>query len=389
MMLATIILTAFLAVLPAAPPADSLSALKVAAAAARPGDRVTLAPGTYDGTLWLEHLRGTQDAPITIAAADPDHPPVIRGRAECIHLVAPAHVVVENLILEGASGNGINIDDGGDLAHPAPGVVLRNLRVRDIGPGGNSDGIKLSGLSGFRVENCTVERWGDGGSGIDMVGCRDGLIVGCALAHSDTGAASGIQMKGGSRDITVRSCRFDHAGRRALNIGGSTGPRFFRPEPRGFEAAAITVEGCTIIGSEAAVAFVGADGADVRFNTIYHPARWALRILQETRADGFVPCRNGRFTDNLVVVSEARALSPNIGDATDPASFTFARNVWFARDRANGPRPDLPSHERDGTWGADPRLRDPDRGDLTPDPEGPAARAGATALPPEAPKPPR
>ncbi len=367
------LILSILAALLTSPPADSLPSLRAAALAARPGDRVTLAPGTYEGTLWLERLRGTESRPITIAAADPADPPVIRGKAECIHLVSPEHVVLEHLILERASGNGLNIDDGGDFESPARGITLRNLVVRDVGPRGNCDGVKLSGLAGFHVEHCTIERWGDGGSGIDMVGCRDGLIVGCTLAHSDTGGASGIQMKGGSRGITVRACRFDHAGRRALNIGGSTGLGFFRPRPEGFEARDITVEGCNIAGSEAAFAFVGVDGALVRFNTIYRPARWAIRILQETRAEGFVPCRAGEFTDNLVVVERPGALNPNIGDATDPESFTFARNAWYCESDPGRSTPTLPSPEERGTYGQDPKFRDPARNDFTPDPSAPAA----------------
>jgi len=363
-------------------PLVSLPTLKAAVAAAKPGDRITLAHGIYDGTLWLERLRGTEGSPVIIAGADPANPPVIRGTTECIHIVAPAHIVIENFILERARGNGINIDDGGDLKNPAPGVTLRNLRVRDIGPEGNCDGIKLSGLTGFRVENCTIERWGSGGSGIDMVGCRDGLVLNCTLTHTDTGGSNGIQLKGGTRDVTVRSCRFEHAGRRALNIGGSTGLQFFRPAPQGFEARDITVEGCTIVGSEAAVAFVGVDGADVRFNTIYHPARWAIRILQETRAEGFVPCRAGRFTDNLIVVDRAAALAPNIGDATDAPSFVFARNVWYCDTAPAASRPKLPSEESGGTYGQDPRLRAPALGDLAPADDGPSAKAGADRLPP-------
>ncbi|CAG0980480.1 hypothetical protein PHYC_01740 [Phycisphaerales bacterium] len=362
-------------------PVDSLAALRDALRAARPGDRITLAPGAYDGSLSLPNIRGEQGKPIVIAGADPAKPPVIRGRGSSIHLIAPAWVTIENLILEGASGNGINIDDGGDKAHPAPGVTLRNLHVRDVGPDGNSDGIKLSGLTDFTVESCTIERWGSGGSGIDMVGCRDGLIVGCTLRHADTVGSSGIQLKGGTRDTVVRACRFEHAGSRAINIGGSTGLQYFRPEPRGYEAAAITVEGCTIIGSECALAFVGVDGAIVRFNTVYHPTRWVFRILQETRAPGFVPSRKGDFTDNLLVFDIPGARNPNIGDATDPASFTFARNVWFCDTDAAASEPNLPSVETAGIYALDPNLRDPAHGNFTPDPAGPALRTGAHALP--------
>ena len=87
------------------------------------------------------------------------------------------------------------------------------------------------------------------------------------------------------------------------NIGGSTELQFFRPPLKPgeahWEAKHIRVEGNTFIGGGAAVAFVGVDGAVVRYNTIYHPDRWVIRILQETTEPGFVACRNGRFERNL------------------------------------------------------------------------------------------
>jgi hypothetical protein len=97
----------------------------------------------------------------------------------------------------------------------------------------------------------------------------------------------GIQVKGGSSNIRIVRCRLEHAGSRAIQLGGSTGLQFFRPPLKAgqehAEARNLTVEGCTIIGSTGAIAFVGVDGAIVRFNKIYRPKRWAIRILQETR----------------------------------------------------------------------------------------------------------
>ncbi|MFT3685379.1 MAG: right-handed parallel beta-helix repeat-containing protein [Phycisphaerales bacterium] len=379
---------------------DSIAALRDAARTAKPGDRLLLAPGTYSGTLMLDGLKGEKGRPIVIGAVDPKNPPVIRGGSEGLHLSKPAYVTVQDLVVERATGNGINIDDGGDRTALAPGVQLSRLCVRDIGEGasenqagkGNCDGIKLSGLTGFKVQQCTVERWGTGGSAVDMVGCHDGWIAGCTFRHVDPGdgeqqGASAVQMKGGTRGVTVTSSRFEHAGQRAVNIGGSTGLQFFRPPlsdgdaPRS-EASDINVEACTFVGSDAAVAFVGVDGAIVRFNTIYQPRRWALRILQETRSKGFVPCRKGVFENNIVVVGGGvggRAPSAvNVGDATDAASFTFANNVWFGFGTTP---PSLPVKETGGSYGVDPRLRDPAKGDFMPARDGPAKNAGVFAAP--------
>ena len=104
---------------------------------------------------------------------------------------------MRHLTITGATVNGINIDDGGSFASPARNVVLRVLHVRDVGPKGNKDAIKLSGLVDFRVEDCAIERWGDGGSGIDMVGCHRGEITKTGFRHTSPTMANGVQAKGG------------------------------------------------------------------------------------------------------------------------------------------------------------------------------------------------
>lgn len=369
---------------PAATVSDT-GQLRSALAAARPGDTILLAPGSYAGGLYVEGLQGAEGSPIVIAAADPDDPPVFVGGGSALHLVDPAYVELRDLVMTGATANGLNLDDGGSYETPAHHVVLRRITVRDVGPTGNCDGVKLSGVDDFRVEDCVIERWGDGGSAIDMVGCHRGVIEGCRFDHP-SGGATGVQCKGGTAEITVRGCRFEGALARGVNIGGSTGLQYFRPPPQGYEAKDITVEGNVFAGTQAAVAFVGCDGATVRFNTVYRPGRWALRILQETREPGFVPSRNGVFTDNIVVFrSDAWSEGGvNIGPGTAPETFSFARNVWYCEDRpALGPT--LPALETGGLVGADPLLADPEAGDFSLREGSPAAGRGHTALPePEA-----
>jgi hypothetical protein len=79
---------------------------------------------------------------------------------------------------KGSPANGFNIDDGGTFDSPAHHLILRGLTVEDNGPRGNLDGIKLSGVEDFLVEDCTVRRWGSGGSAVDMVGCRRNTFAG-------------------------------------------------------------------------------------------------------------------------------------------------------------------------------------------------------------------
>ena len=364
--------------------------LRAAVRAATPGTRIEVAPGEYAGGLYFENLRGEKGRPIVIAAAEPADPPRILGGSGGILLNNPAFVVLENLALSGMKGNGLNIYDGGGFSPEPRGLVLRGLRITDIDGRGNLDGIKLSGLVGFRVENCTVERWGTrGGSGIDMVGCHDGVITHCTFRHSSdpqNGAGNGVQAKGGSSNIIIRENRFEHAGQRAINIGGSTDLKRFRPPletwpatvPKS-EARKIVVEGNTFIGSLSPIAFVGVDDATVSFNTIYKPGRWAFRILQETTEPGFVPCRNGVVSDNVIVFDSSQWAQGgvNVGAHVDAGSFRFARNHWFCADRPDRSRPQLPSEEEGGVYGIDPQFQDEERLDLRLKPRSPAVNKGA------------
>jgi hypothetical protein len=333
-----------------------------ALAAAEPGARIRVAPGDYEGGR-ASGISGAPGRPIVVAAADPDAPPVFRGG---VQLSDVAHLELVGLVIEGAPANGLNVDDGGTFDTPSHHVVLRELVVRDCGGRANHDGIKLSGVDDFRVVDCNIERWGRRGSAIDMVGCHRGVIEGCTLRDEEREpAASGIQLKGGSRDVTVSRCRFERAGQRAVNLGGSTGLSYFRPRPEGFEAKDVVVEDCTFIGSLAPIAFVGVDGATVRFNTFHRPRRWVARILQETRDPEFVPCRAGAFTDNLVVYRARELRSPvNVGPGTAPETFTFARNYWYCADDPERSVPRLPVDEADAAGGADPRFRAAEQGDL-------------------------
>jgi hypothetical protein len=230
--------------------------LAFAAQHAQPGTAIRLLRGTHAGGAFLTDLRGAADAPIWIGGAPgkDDERPVIEGAVEGIHLVGCAYVVVHDLEIRANSGNGVNSDDAGDIGDPlaAHHQVFRSLFIHDVGSGGNQDGLKLSGLSSFVVLDCEIARCGGAmsGSGVDMVGCRDGVIARCFLHDL---SANAVQAKGGSTDVDIRWCRMVDAGERALNIGGSTGFQFFRPpltkDGVNAEARRIRAVGNVIVGA--------------------------------------------------------------------------------------------------------------------------------------------
>ncbi|MBL8900108.1 MAG: right-handed parallel beta-helix repeat-containing protein [Planctomycetes bacterium] len=340
--------------------------LRAAAAAARPGDTLALAAGSY-GALFAAHWQGRPGQPIRLCALDPQAPPVLEGG---LHLSACAHVELRDLVVRGAPHNGINIDDGGDLATPAHHVKLVNLLVEDVGGRANADGIKLSGVFDVAVESCTVRRWGRGGSALDLVGCHRATIERCTFEDDPREpAASGVQAKGGSSEVAIRRCRFVHAGQRAVNAGGSTGKPYFRPALTGkddAEARRITIEDCSFVGSQAPLAFVGVDGAIVRHNTLYAPQRWVLRILQESSGPEFLPCRNVQLSRNLVAYrrSELRSFA-NIGPGTASETCALDATYWFALDAPQAPPPaELGVRQTHVAGGADPLFRDAEQGDF-------------------------
>jgi hypothetical protein len=160
--------------------------------------------------------------------------------------------------------------------------------------------------------------------------------------------------------------------------------RLFPADPDGkFEAKDIRVEGCTFVGGGAGVAFVGVDCAVVRYNTFYHPSRYVIRILQENTGAGFVPSRGGVFENNIVVFrsTDWAAGGVNIGPKTSPETFKFAGNVWYCEDRPDRSRPQLPTAERDGIIGKDPKFKDAAKGDFGVAADSPARERGAQALP--------
>ncbi len=333
-----------------------------AARAAVPGSRLRLAGGSIRGNLFITNLIGRPEAPIVIEAADPDHPPVIED-GNGIHLVGPRHVHLRGLHIQGATSNGLNIDDGGDPNRPARNLRIEGLVIRDIGPRGNRDGIKLSGVRDFLIRGCRFEGWGDAGSAIDMVGCHAGRIERCRFHNPNGRDSNAVQTKGGSSAITIAQSLFRPCGARAINMGGFTGLDYFRPRDATAEARDITVEDCTFRGSHTPVAFVGVDGAVVRHCTIDKPESWVLRILQENTAERFVPCRNGVFEHNVVAfMSGSLRQFVNVGSGTQAESFRFASNLWFCINKPRQTREfvRLPAPDIDPLYGINPNFTEVD-----------------------------
>ena len=231
------------------------------------GTILRLAPGEYPGGHAVKDVTD-----LTIEATDPDKPPHFRGGSYAWHFSGCSGLKLRHLRVSGQSHNGLNLDDGGSADRPMKNVTLEHLDVSDIGPKGNFDGIKCSGLEDVAIRDCRVEGWG--GQAIDLVGCHRVTISGCRFkgkaGHSQD---SGVQCKGGSEDVTIEKCHFDNAGQRPINAGGSTGLEYFRPLGAKFEARQVMIRENVISGSLCACAFTGVDGAEFTGNTILFPGK--------------------------------------------------------------------------------------------------------------------
>ncbi|MBL8743252.1 MAG: right-handed parallel beta-helix repeat-containing protein, partial [Myxococcales bacterium] len=201
-----------------------------AAEQATPGTAIVIHAGSYQADTYLSDFGGSEGAPIWIGGAEGEARPTITGGSNGFHLSRVRYLVLHDLDISGGDSNGINCDDGGDYANDQAThhVVFRGVSIHDIGTGGNNDCLKLSGVNDFWVVDSEFARCGGGmaGSGIDMVGCHDGVVAHSSFVEM---SGNGVQTKGGSADVTISANVFTDAGERAVNIGGSTGFEFFRP----------------------------------------------------------------------------------------------------------------------------------------------------------------
>lgn len=347
--------------------------LSDAAGVVAPGDTILIHAGTYSGGLYFENLKGTANQWITIKNA-PGATVIFDGGGNAVQLTDPAYLHWRGLIFQHQTGNGFNVDDGGSYATPAHHVVFEDCTFRDMSASGNNDLLKLSGLDDFEIRHCTFQNGATGGSGIDMVGCHRGVIAG---NYFEKLGSNSIQCKGGTEWVRIEANFFRDGGQRTLNLGGSTGLSFFRPDTAHFETANLTVFANIIVGSWAPIAYVGAVNVTVANNTIYQPENWVVRILQETvDPDRFLPCGDNAFVNNIIWLGNNLSTEVNVGPNTAPQTFLFSNNLWFNADNANWSGPALPVTETNAILNLDPLFADPSNDDFAIPAGSPAAGAG-------------
>jgi parallel beta-helix repeat protein len=162
-------------------PETAFRTLARALTALQAGDTLSIAAGTYEESLRAT-LRGAAGSPITLRG-DGGTPVLSGGRRldNGLRLEESAHVVVDNLEIEGYTDIGLTVVLGSD-------IVLRRLRVHNNGFQPRSAwvegyGMHLDESSNLTVEDCDVYANGPAprspievGTGINGFALRDSVI---------------------------------------------------------------------------------------------------------------------------------------------------------------------------------------------------------------------
>lgn len=341
---------------------QTYASLSQAVAVTVPGDTIMIHEGSYPGGLSIVNLQGTDANRISIIRA-PHATVIFNGGINSWHMTDAAYVHIKGFTFQQQTGNGFNVDDGGTFNTPSHHIVFDSCTFRDIKAKGNNDLLKMSGVDFFEIRNCIFLNGAAGGSGIDMVGCHEGLITGSRFENQ---GSNSIQAKGGSKNIRIEANFFRNGGQRTINLGGSTNLRLFRPINAGYEAAQLTVYSNIFIGSDAPIAYVGCIQTEVINNTFYLPQKWVIRILQETvDTSRFYPCGNNSFRNNIIYRNSMVSIDCNIGPHTNPQSFSFSNNLWYHAQNPAWAGPDLPAKEVNSIIGKDPLFNNAALEDFT------------------------
>ncbi|MBO4876784.1 MAG: right-handed parallel beta-helix repeat-containing protein [Ruminococcus sp.] len=197
---------------------------------AKPGDVIKIAPGTYDYTPYYgaqkidTEAEGTENAPITLTALDPDDPPVLTGNTTehgyVLHIKGDWWIL-DNLVCTN-SQKGIVLDHSDH-------TVIRSCEIYKTG----AEAIALrDGSSWCTVDSCNIHD-----TGLVSPGYGEGVYVGSAKNHTEFDhksdhnriigcvfkniAAEDIDIKEYTTDTEVGFCTFYGDGMTGENYAGS------------------------------------------------------------------------------------------------------------------------------------------------------------------------
>jgi hypothetical protein len=333
--------------------------------------------GSVSGYQNITNLKGTKENPILITSGNEGNF-VIEGAIGGIQFSNIENVIIQKLTFQNITGNGLNIDDGGTLDTPSINIIIENCIWMNLNSTGNLDELKMSGVDNFVIRNCRFANGAINGSLIDMVGCHNGIIE---YSKFSDGGSNCIQVKGGCKDITIRRNEFIRCGERGINIGGSTGMQFFRPQDAHYEASNVLVNSNIFWGGTTPFAFVGALNSSVINNTVINPNKWCMRILQENNDPQLDKCSGNTVNNNIFYFAD-KASKPviNIGPETKPETFIFNNNLWYNYEVPTFSAVNVPVNEPGRIIQNDPLFSSVIDSNLTPTKNSPAIGNGISDL---------
>lgn len=207
-------------------------------------------------------------------------------------------------------------------------------------------------------------------SGIDLVGCHNGLVINNIIENVDDVF---IQLKGGFSNITVhgnmlRSSVGSDA--RGIKAGSASGARFYRPPVSAtdnYTAKELRITSNIIIDTnDGAITFGGCVDCLVANNVFYEMKGEIFRILGEnTPVDGFdmQPNKDNRFVNNIILFKESQSdaftqVAPSGSSLNEPETTVISNNLWYCKDNSGfnygGSKAILPVSESDPIYQQDP-----------------------------------
>ncbi|HEV7555959.1 MAG TPA: hypothetical protein VGO00_10910, partial [Kofleriaceae bacterium] len=322
------------------------TSLSFALGTAHPGDRISLAAGTYGGSM-LNQVHGTATAPIWIEGPTSAPRAVFTGTMQ---LVQPQYVVIRHVDFANIAGSALAIDDGGDRTE----VVAHHIAIDDVT--GTQIGQRVFLLTG--VSNVAITRSSaiSSANGILLVGCHH-VEVSRFTASALTNIAA--ETAGGSDDVEIRQSKFTTAGLRAVWIGGNSLETEFRPPlvnaTGNYEAANIRVFDNVIntASGGTAIACSLCTSSAIAANYIYGQYSYIVRLIDEHGPVGgfsFVASGGIRMADNAMEVT-GDPYGFRVETGTDGSQCTFANNLWYEVDAPANSMPTLPTPESNGIYG--------------------------------------
>lgn len=260
---------------------STASELAGAVAAARPGQRIVLRPGTYvlpDRLRFFVENTGSSGLPVTVMARDGLGSVVIdaNGNEEAFYVISGHYLILQGLVITGGAYHAIKIDG------PSSDIVIRNCKLFD---NTRANGIydQTSAIKGgpgaglpYRVTIEDSEIYqvapfaGVNFQGIDCNACKDWVVRNNRIhdIHGATLAGMGIQFKSGSSNTVIENNVIWNCGLTGINYGGFGVPSWGNET---FDHVGGIVRNNVIYGvADAGISVINAKDGKVFSNTLFN-----------------------------------------------------------------------------------------------------------------------